>query len=69
MLFLILVPGFLQPAKKIWIVNYTKYSEKIPFPVRLCGAITNDGGKSKSIVPVGEDYILVPSRFSQHGVV
>ena len=54
---------------KEMIDNYTKYSAKFPCPVRLSGAITDDGGDSKSIIPVGEGYILVPSRFPQCGVV
>ena len=37
--------------------------------MRLIGAITEDGGDSKSIVPLGEGYILVPSRFPQRGFV
>ena len=51
------------------ITDYTKYSAKSPCPVRLCGAITDNGGDSKSIIPVGEGYILVPSRFPKRGVV
>ena len=51
------------------IANYRKYSAKFPCPVRLCGATTDNGGDSKYIVPVGEGYILVPSRFPQSGIV
>ena len=49
--------------------DYTKYSARFPCPVRLSGAITNDGGTSTSIVPLGEGYIHVPSSFPRRGVV
>ena len=35
--------------------------------MRLTGAITEENGASNSIVPLGEGYILVPSRFLQRG--
>ena len=51
------------------IMDYTKYTSSFPCPVRLTGAITEDNGVSNSIVPLGEGFILVPSRFPQRGYV
>ena len=45
------------------IKDYKKYTSSFPFPVHLTGAITEDNGVSHSIVPLGEGFILVPSRF------
>lgn len=51
------------------IMDYTKHTSSFPCPVHLTGAITEDNGVSNSIVPLGEGFILVPSRFPQRGFV
>ena len=51
------------------IMDYTKYISSFPCPVRLTGAITEDNVVSNSVVPLGEGFILVPSRFLQRGYV
>ena len=50
-------------------IDHGLHTSSFPCPVRLTGAITEDNGVSNSIVPLGEGFILVPSRFPQRGFV
>ena len=48
---------------------YKKYTKSFPCPVKLTGVIIEVNGVSSSIVPEGEGYLRVPSRFPQHGYI
>mmetsp|Transcript_52131 Transcript_52131/g.58249 ORF Transcript_52131/g.58249 Transcript_52131/m.58249 type:complete len:108 (-) Transcript_52131:402-725(-) len=45
------------------IMDYRKYTASFPCPACLTCAINEGNSVSQSIVPLGEGYILVPSRF------
>ena len=51
------------------IMDYPQYTSSFSRPVHLTGAITEYNSVSQSITPLGEDYVLVPSRFPQRDYV